>query len=96
DVHWSAGLIGYFPTYALGNMYAAQFYQEAENELGDLNQLIEAGDFSSLKNWLNQNIHRHGKRYRANRLVEVVTGNTLSHLPLMKQLKQKYSELYNL
>ncbi|WP_417390254.1 carboxypeptidase M32 [Gimesia sp.] len=96
DVHWSAGLIGYFPTYALGNMYAAHFYQAAEKELGDLNQLIEAGDFSSLKNWLNQNIHHHGKRYRANRLVEVVTGNTLSHFPLMNQLKQKYSELYHL
>ncbi len=96
DVHWSAGLIGYFPTYALGNMYAAQFYQAANKELGNLNELIEAGDFSTLKNWLNQNIHRHGKRYRANRLVEVVSGETLSHLPLMTQLKQKYSELYNL
>tara|TARA_R110002111_G_scaffold259308_1_gene329289 strand:- start:92545 stop:94059 length:1515 start_codon:yes stop_codon:yes gene_type:complete len=96
DVHWSAGLIGYFPTYALGNMYAAQFFNAAEKELGDINLLIAKGEFAPLKNWLNQNIHRRGKLYRANRLVEVVAGEALSHEPLIAQLQNKYSELYNL
>jgi len=96
DVHWSAGLIGYFPTYALGNMYAAQFFNAAEKELGDISKLITNGDFAPLKEWLNQNIHRRGKLYRANRLVEVVTGEALSHGPLIDQLQNKYHELYNL
>lgn len=96
DVHWSAGLIGYFPTYALGNMYAAHFFNAAEKELGNISQLIEKGNFSPLKDWLNQNIHQRGKFYRANRLVEVVAGESLSHEPLISQLQSKYSELYNL
>ncbi|WP_299459767.1 carboxypeptidase M32 [uncultured Gimesia sp.] len=96
DVHWSAGLIGYFPTYALGNMYAAQFFIAAEKELGDLSQLIARGEFVPLKEWLNQNIHQRGKLFRANRLVEVVAGESLSHEPLIAQLQNKYSELYNL
>lgn len=96
DVHWSAGLIGYFPTYALGNMYAAHFFNAAEKELGNISQLIQKGEFAPLKNWLNRNIHQRGKLYRANRLVEVVTGETLSHKPLISQLQNKYHELYNL
>lgn len=96
DVHWSAGLIGYFPTYALGNMYAAHFFNAAEKELGDLNKLIAKGEFTPLKEWLNQKIHKQGKLFRANRLVEVVTGETLSHEPLIGQLQNKYRELYHL
>jgi carboxypeptidase Taq len=96
DVHWSAGLIGYFPTYALGNMYAAHFFNAADQELGGLKDLISRGEFAPLKEWLNKKIHQHGKRYRANRLLEVVTGEALSHEPLVEQLNQKYSELYNL
>ena len=96
DVHWSAGLIGYFPTYALGNMYAAHFFNAADSELGGLDDLIARGEFGPLKEWLNQKIHQHGKRYRANRLLEVVTGETLSHVPLVDQLNRKYGELYNL
>jgi len=96
DIHWSAGLFGYFPTYALGNMYAAQFFETASTELGDLNSLFAAGDFRPLKEWLNTKIHAHGKRYPAGRLVEVVTGKPLSHAPLMRQLTAKFSELYAL
>ncbi|QDV21384.1 Thermostable carboxypeptidase 1 [Gimesia panareensis] len=96
DVHWSAGLIGYFPTYALGNMYAAHFFNAANRELGGLDELISRGEFVPLKEWLNQKIHQQGKRYRANRLLEVVTGESLSHEPLVAQLSRKYSELYNL
>ena len=79
DIHWSAGLLGYFPTYALGNMYAAQFFAAARRDLGDLDDQFSKGKFKSLKGWLNEKIHRHGKRHHAKRLVEVVTGESLSH-----------------
>ena len=96
DIHWSAGLFGYFPTYSLGNMYAAQFFNAAEKELGDLQSMFAEGEFAPLKGWLNENIHRRGKQYRANRLVEVVTGESLAAEPLMEQLTTKFSALYEL
>ena len=96
DIHWSAGLLGYFPTYALGNMYAAQFYAAARRDLGSLEELCSKGRFKTLKAWLNEKIHRHGKRFSAKRLVQVVTGESLSHQPLIAHLTSKYSELYGL
>ncbi len=62
DVHWSAGLLGYFPTYALGNMYASQFFEQARTELGDLSTMFARGEFLPLKLWLNEKIHRTGSR----------------------------------
>jgi len=94
DIHWSFGGIGYFPTYTLGNMYAAQFFEAAQREIGNLNSLIAAGDFLPLKEWLNLQIHQHGKHYRAQQLAEMVTGQKLSHEPLVKHLQAKYAELY--
>jgi carboxypeptidase Taq len=94
DVHWSIGLIGYFPTYALGNLYAAQFFAAANRAIPDLAQRIARGDLHSLLHWLRENIHRHGKRYRAAELVEVVTGGPLSHQPYIDYLKRKYQPLY--
>ncbi len=96
DVHWSAGLIGYFPTYALGNMYAAQFFDAARGELGDLDAQFARGEFAHLKEWLNAHIHRRGRLYKAPRLLEVVTGAKLSHEPLMRHLRRKFGELYGL
>jgi carboxypeptidase Taq len=96
DVHWSAGLIGYFPTYALGNMYAAHFFNAAERELGDLQAMFAKGEFEPLKNWLNINIHKRGQQYSAPRLVEVVTGESLSHEPLVEHLNAKFKPLFGL
>ncbi len=96
DVHWSGGLIGYFPTYALGNMYAAQFYRAAEAELGDLHEQFARGEFTPLREWLRTNIHERGQLYRADRLLEVVTGQTLSHTPLVTHLRNKFAALYDL
>ncbi len=96
DIHWSAGLLGYFPTYALGNMYAAQLFVAAGRDLGNLDEAFSRGHFKPLKGWLNEKIHRHGKRFRAKRLVEVVTGESLSHEPLIAHLRSKYSALYGL
>jgi carboxypeptidase Taq len=96
DIHWSSGLIGYFPTYALGNMYASQFFAAARKSLGDLDSRFERGEFQPLKQWLNENIHRRGRQYRAGKLVEIVTGEPLSHQPLMSHLRTKFEELYQL
>lgn len=95
DIHWSAGLFGYFPTYSLGNLYAAQFFEQADKDLGGLAQQFERGEFQYLKRWLNVNIHRHGQRYTAAELAERITGAPLSHEPLMRHLRAKYDLLYS-
>jgi carboxypeptidase Taq len=94
DIHWSAGLFGYFPTYSLGNLYAAQFYEQADQELGGLDQRFTRGEFGLLKRWLQAKIHRQGQRYTAAELCERVTGKALSHEPLMRHLRKKYELLY--
>ena len=96
DVHWSAGLFGYFPTYALGNLYAAQFFAQANKDLGDLHAQFRRGEFGALREWLRDKIHRFGKRYSAAELVERITGKPLSHEDLIGQLSAKYGELYEL
>jgi carboxypeptidase Taq len=95
DIHWSFGGIGYFPTYTLGNLYAAQFMLAAKRDLGvELEDGFRRGEFALLKEWLVQNIHRHGQRYRANELCRRVTGSSLSAKPFLTYLNEKYSQLY--
>lgn len=96
DVHWSAGLFGYFPTYALGNLYAAQFFRQARADLGDLDASFRCGDFVPLLDWLRQHIHSHGRRYSPAELVERITGLPLQHEALISQLTQKYGDIYAL
>jgi carboxypeptidase Taq len=93
DIHWSGGAIGYFPTYTLGNLYAAQFFEQAEKDLGGLDAQFAGGDFAPLLGWLRTHIHQHGKRYRAGELVKRVTGKPLSAEPLLAHLRRK-AELY--
>jgi carboxypeptidase Taq len=96
DVHWSAGLIGYFPTYSLGNLYAAQFFGQAESELGDLAGAFGRGDFRPLRDWLRERVHRHGQRHSAAELVQHATGRPLSAGPLLEHLRAKLGSLYEL
>jgi carboxypeptidase Taq len=96
DVHWSAGLVGYFPTYSLGNLYAAQFFAQAEKDLGPLAPRFARGEFAPLREWLGEKIHRHGRCFTAAELVENITGKPLSHAPLMAQLRDKFAPLYGL
>ena len=77
-------------------MYSAQFFDAARRDLGDLDAAFAQGQFRPLKEWLNDKIHRHGKRFPAKRLVEVVTGQSLSHAPLIAHLRRKFGELYAL
>jgi carboxypeptidase Taq len=94
DIHWSAGLVGYFPTYALGNLYGAQFLEAMRAEIPDLDARVERGDLLSPKAWLNEKIHVHGRRYLAPELCERVTGRPLSSGPLMAYLGKKFGEIY--
>ncbi|HPP52655.1 MAG TPA: carboxypeptidase M32 [Thermoguttaceae bacterium] len=94
DIHWSAGLVGYFPTYALGNLYAAQLFQQAQTELGDLSPAFERGEFRPLLDWLRTKVHQQGQRYLASELVQQITGRPLSPEPLLRHLEAKFLPLY--
>ena len=96
DIHWSAGLVGYFPTYSLGNLYASQFFEQADRDLGGLAKQFADGQFTPLRDWLREKIHRAGQCYTAAELVERVTGKPLSHDPLMRHLRNKFGSLYRL
>lgn len=90
DVHWSCGLFGYFPTYTLGNLYAAQFSAAMERDLGPLDSLIGAGSFAPMRAWLQDNIHRHGREFSAAELCRRVTGEDLDAGHFLKYLEGKY------
>lgn len=94
DVHWSFGLIGYFPTYTLGNLYAAQLWETIGRQIPDLAAKIAAGDFIPLRNWLNQHVHAPGREVSASELCRRVTGAPLSADPLMRHLEGRAKEVY--
>ncbi len=96
DIHWSFGAMGYFPTYALGNLYGAQFFAQARQDIPDLDVHFATGNFEPLLNWLRQHIYQHGQRYRAQELVQIITGEPLSYKPLMRYLRDKYGKLYGI
>ncbi len=96
DIHWSGGMLGYFPTYALGNMYAAQLFQTARKALGDLDAQFAKGDFVPLRSWLKDSVHRLGRQFPPGKLIERITGQPLSHEPLVAHLKAKFEPLYGL
>jgi carboxypeptidase Taq len=96
DGHWGSGLIGYFPTYTLGNLYAAQLFDRASAELGGIEEEIAHGRFGILLDWLRAKVLRHGHRYSASALVEQATGKPVDHRPFARSLQLKYRELYRL
>lgn len=96
DVHWSAALVGYFPTYSLGNLYSAQFFEQADHDLGGLAAMFSRGEFQPLKRWLNEKIHHRGQCYTAAQLLKLVTGQSLSHAALMRHLRGKLQPLYGI
>jgi len=96
DVHWSMGAFGYFPTYTLGNLYAAQFFAQARRDLPDLDGVLAKGETRPLLDWLRDRIHRHGQCYRAGELVERVTGKPLSIEPFKAYITEKVSGVYGL
>jgi carboxypeptidase Taq len=94
DVHWAFGLIGYFPTYTLGNLYAGQLWETINAQNSQLKAQMKTGEFGPLREWLRENIHRHGKRYRAAELCQKVTGKPLTAEPFLKYLEGKIRAVY--
>jgi carboxypeptidase Taq len=96
DVHWSGGAIGYFPTYALGNVIAGQLWDRLRQDLPDLEPAIERGELGALREWLGENIHRHGRKFMPRDLVQRVVGGPIDPKPLLAYLRAKYGAIYGL
>ena len=96
DIHWSMGAFGYFPTYTLGNLYAAQLLESMSLDLGDVNDIITSGEWSPILDWLKEKIHDHGSLYSPSGLIEHATGRLPTAQPFIEYLEKKYSELYQL
>ena len=94
DIHWSFGAFGYFPTYTLGNLYAAMLFDQACHDLPQLEKDIEQGNLLSLKKWLNERIHQWGRQYSAQELIQKVTGKDLTPDPFIRSLQKKIGDLY--
>lgn len=90
DGHWSEGLVGYFPTYTLGNVYAAQLFAAAEQAVGPLDDAFAAGDFRTLHGWLSEHVHRHGRRYPVATVIERATGSAADPRALIESLSRRY------
>lgn len=96
DIHWSSGLMGYFPTYSLGNLISVQLWDAMEEDIPDLEDQISQGMFSNLLAWLREKIHRHGKKYQPQELVQRATGSGIDPEPYLKYLKDKFGDIYGL
>lgn len=96
DVHWSSGLFGYFPTYALGNLLSVQYYNQALKDHPEIPDEIAQGKFDTLLRWLNTNIHQHGRKFTADELTRQVTGSPMQYDAYLTYLQTKYGEIYGL
>jgi len=96
DIHWSNGYLGYFSTYALGNLISAQLWERINADIPDLSDQIRRGEFSALLGWLRQKIHRHGAKFEPQELVQRVTGSKIDPAPYIRYLNAKYGEIYGL
>jgi Zn-dependent M32 family carboxypeptidase len=97
DVHWSALAIGYFPTYLLGSSTAAQLEYYCRKDIPEMSQLIEKGEFSKIREWLTEKIHRHGRRYKSlDELLEAQLGEKLNPQYFIDYLIKKYTDIYKL
>lgn len=96
DVHWSCGLFGYFPTYALGNLVSAQLWEKINADISGLSGQIRNGEFKYLLNWLREKLHRHGAKFEPQELVKRITGSEIKPEPYLAYLKKKFGDIYGL
>jgi len=96
DVHWSGGMIGYFATYALGNLISAQLWEKINLAIPNLNEQFRTGKFESLLAWLRENIHRHGAKFEPQELMQKITGSKIDSAAYIRYLTKKFGEIYNL
>jgi carboxypeptidase Taq len=96
DVHWSYGILGYFPTYSLGNLVSNQLWDKINRDIPDLSEQIQTGNFGELLAWLRENVHRHGAKFKPQHLVKKIVGTTISPDPYLKYLTDKFGAIYGL
>lgn len=96
DIHWSYGSIGYFSTYALGNIVSAQLWEKINKDIRDLEDQVRKGQFTELREWLRSNIHQYGHKYDPRDLVRRVTGQDIDSAAYVRYLTKKYSDIYGL
>jgi carboxypeptidase Taq len=96
DIHWSAGLIGYFATYSIGNLLSVQLYDKAVEQHPSIPAEIGRGEFGTLLTWMRENVHKHGRKYEPQDLVKRATGEPLQSRSYMRYLKTKFGEIYGL
>ena len=96
DIHWSMAAFGYFPTYTLGNLYAAQLLDAMGEELGDIDAIVESGEWQPMLDWLRANIHQQGSKFTPSELIQKATGEPPTPNPFINYVEKKYGELYNL
>ncbi len=96
DIHWSAGLFGYFPTYALGNLISAQLWEKINKDIRDLDEQIHNGKFDALLAWLREKVHVHGHKFDPQDLVQNVVGSKIDASAYVRYLNKKYSDIYGL
>ncbi len=96
DTHWAGGAIGYFSTYALGNITSAQLWERISEDIPDVYEQIGRAEFAPLREWLREHVHQHGRKYMPKELLERVTGSSLDPQPLLKYLRAKLGEIYAL
>ena len=94
DIHWSMGAFGYFPTYALGNLYAAQFFMAFEQQHDQWQARIAQGEFGFIRTWLKENIHQYGRQFLPQEIIHRVTEQPLTEKPFLDYLEKKYTEIY--
>ena len=90
DIHWAEGLIGYFPTYTLGNLYAAQLAEAADAELGGIERAVEEGRLGEILAFMRERVHRHGARLETPELMLRATGRKLGSDALIAHLERAY------
>ncbi|HYE81371.1 MAG TPA: carboxypeptidase M32 [Clostridia bacterium] len=96
DVHWAGGSFGYFPSYTLGNIYSAQFYNTAKKEIENFDALVEKGELTKIKEWLSEKIYKHGKLMEPAEILKEVTGEEINPKYLTDYLENKYKEIYKI
>ena len=96
DVHWSSGMIGYFPGYALGNLIASQLWELINKDIPDLSEQIRRGEFATWLAWLREKIHQHGGKFEPQELIQRVTGSKIDSAPYMRYLKTKFTDIYGI
>ena len=96
DVHWSSGILGYFPTYSLGNLVSNQLWEKINQDIPGLSGQIQTGDFSELLTWLRENVHQHGSKFKPQVLVKRIVGEEINPEPYLKYLNEKFGAIYQL